>query len=643
MARTVKCANFWDALVLRSLLEEQGVQVRQPDEVVPLSMVVSGDLDRIKAAVAQLGKEFPRSGPIIIEGEPGDDRAPEPPGDPKPPEPIRPAERFARPEPISEPEPASAADPAPGLEPAQGQMAQEREPTAGWRPRSLRVPGSSAAHQQSGLTWHPPASAPEVAAQAAEPAPAPAPSPELEPEPPASLERARAREQAEPIAAPEAASEAPTSEPAPAPEPAQAPGPAQAVVPTQPPEPPATEPEPPWNPELTHAPEQAEPIPAPEPASEAPTPEPAPVPEPAQALEPAPKPPPPAPAPTPPHTPKPPPQAPPPTQSGGSRAPEPSWGTVLATTLRLWAQRHLGRWWPTQTRWRLVVMAALAAVVFVAGVTVELAGFGRGEPTPSRLSGGTSIGAGVIAAAQATRQHAAAWVASQVSADAVVACDPAMCAALQAADVRASRLMVLTPASADPLGSGLVVATPVVRALFGTRLASVYAPVTLAAFGSGAARIDIRMVAPDGAAAYRAQLVADLRARRTAGARLLHNHDIHLVGAARAAVANGEVDPRLLVTLAALSHLHPVEIVRFDGSDPGASAGVPLRSADIAGAVPPGGGRPASLASLGAFFRAQRAPYLPSSLETVRISPTGAILRVEYRAPCPLGLLGTSS
>jgi hypothetical protein len=124
---------------------------------------------------------------------------------------------------------------------------------------------------------------------------------------------------------------------------------------------------------------------------------------------------------------------------------------------------------------------------------------------------------------------------------------------------------------------------------------------------------------------------------------LLNNHGIHLAGAARAPLAAGEVDARLLVTLAVLSHLHPVEIVRFNGSGPGASAGVPVRSADIAGAVPPGGGRPTALATLRAFFRAQRPPYLPSSLEIVRIPPTGAILRVEYRAPCPLGLLGTRS
>jgi len=443
-------------MVLGSILEEQGVQVRRPDEVAPLSMVATGALDAIKAAAAQLRQKHPGSGPVIIEGEDPNDGAPEP------------------------SRPLSAREPSPAVEP----------------------PGA----------------------------------------PPVS----------EPPGAP------PVSEP---------PG----------------------------AAERASRLPAPE-------------------------------------------------RSGGSRAPEPSWGTVLATTVRLWAERRRGHWWPTQTRWRLAVMAALAAVVFVTGgVAVELAGPGRGEPTPSRLSGGTPLGAGVITAAQAARQQAAAWVAGQVSADAVVACDPAMCAALQAAGVPASRLLMLTPASADPLGSGLVVTTPAVRARFGTRLATVYAPVTLAAFGSGAARIDIRVVAPDGAAAYRAQLAADLRARRAAGATLLHNHGIHVAGAARAALASGEVDTRLLVTLAALSHQHPVEIVRFSSSDPGASVGEPLRSADIAESVTPGGARPASLASLRAFFRAQRAPYLPSSLEIVRIPPTGAILRVKYGAPCPLGLLGTRS
>jgi len=64
---TIKCATFWDAMMLRDMLEEQGVRVHWPDEGgVVLSMVASGALDRIKAAAAQLSREFPRSGRIIV-------------------------------------------------------------------------------------------------------------------------------------------------------------------------------------------------------------------------------------------------------------------------------------------------------------------------------------------------------------------------------------------------------------------------------------------------------------------------------------------------------------------------------------------------------------------------------------------------
>jgi hypothetical protein len=69
---TIKCASFWDALVLRLMLEEQGAQVSPPDEGVVLSMVASGELDGIRAAVAQLSHEFPHSGPVVVEGEDGD-------------------------------------------------------------------------------------------------------------------------------------------------------------------------------------------------------------------------------------------------------------------------------------------------------------------------------------------------------------------------------------------------------------------------------------------------------------------------------------------------------------------------------------------------------------------------------------------
>ena len=148
----------------------------------------------------------------------------------------------------------------------------------------------------------------------------------------------------------------------------------------------------------------------------------------------------------------------------------------------------------------------------------------------------------------------------------------------------------------------------------------------------------------DAAAAYRQQLAADLRDRRAAGAVLLHNPRIQAAGAAAADLAGGRVDARLLVTLAALAALHPVDIVSFGGDGRGASAGVPLRSADIM-AVTPGRGaaQPASLQGMLAFFRAQQPPYLPPSLHTVRIAPRRTVLQIEYRVPGPLGLLGARS
>jgi hypothetical protein len=323
--------------------------------------------------------------------------------------------------------------------------------------------------------------------------------------------------------------------------------------------------------------------------------------------------------------------------AGQAPAPQPAWGTVIATTVRLWLQRHLGwlrRLWPARALWRVVIVAALVVAILAAGVAaVELT-----RPSRARQAPGATPAAAPAAAA--ARQQAAAWLASQANPDAVLACDPAMCAALQARGIPAGRLLMLTPSSADPLGSDLVVATPAVRSQFGARLAGVYAPVTLATFGSGAARIDVRAMAPDGAAAYRKGLAADIRARKAAGALMLHNSRIHVAAAARAALAAGEVDPRLLVTLVTLAHLHPLDIAGFGHPSPGASAGVPLRSADIAGATVRGSHR-VSLRALMAILRAQRPPYLPSSLVIVRIPPGGAVLRIGYPVPSPLGLLGS--
>jgi hypothetical protein len=291
----------------------------------------------------------------------------------------------------------------------------------------------------------------------------------------------------------------------------------------------------------------------------------------------------------------------------------------------------------------VAIAIGLVAVVFAAGAaTVALSRPGRARQAgPGAPPGaGAPTAAAALASAAAVRQRAAAWVVSQANPDAIVACDPAMCAALQARGVPASRLLVLTPARSDPLGSDLVVATAAVRSQFGARLAGVYAPVTVAVFGSGAARIDIRTVAPDGAAAYLAGLATDMRARKAAGVLMLRNSHIRVAAAARAPLVAGEVDPRLLVALATLAHLHPLDITGFGIPDAGASAGVPLRSADITGAAQ-GSHHPVSLQALMRILRAQRPPYLPSSLEIVRIPAGGTVLRIGYPVPSPLGLLGS--
>jgi hypothetical protein len=320
-----------------------------------------------------------------------------------------------------------------------------------------------------------------------------------------------------------------------------------------------------------------------------------------------------------------------PQQGTAQAAPLPSWPRVVATTIRLWAQRRR----PGRRGW--IIAAILVAILLAGGaITAVLAR----KAAPGRGQAGTSA----LGTAATVRREAATWVARQVAADAIVACDPAMCSVLQGHGIAASRLLVLQSGNADPLGSDVVMATAAIRTQFGSRLTSVYAPEVLASFGQGSARIDIRAVAPDGAAAYQAALRADVQARTLVGRQLLGNPRLHASAGARQQLAAGEVDARLLTTLATLAALYPIDVAGFGGSSPQASAGVPLRSADISGAAAVAGtGSAASLASLKGFLLAQRAPYLPAEVSTVRLATGQAVLHVEFTAPSPLGLLGTNS
>jgi hypothetical protein len=320
--------------------------------------------------------------------------------------------------------------------------------------------------------------------------------------------------------------------------------------------------------------------------------------------------------------------------AGVTRRSEPSWPTVIATTVRLWLERHPGR------RGLLALAGVLAVAVTAATVGAVI---GRGVTSSAALSrpansaspAANSINAASINAATMARDQAAVWVARQVAPSAIVACDPAMCAALQASGVPAGRLLMLGTTAADPLGSDVVAATPALRSQFGARLETVYAPAVIASFGAGAARIDIRAMAPDGAAAYTAALDADRSARVSAGRQLLRNRRIQAGAGVRAALRAGEVDARLLAMFAALAAEQPLRILALADPSPGvASLAVPYRGAEIA----PGLAGTKSAARVGtmlSFLRAQRPPYLPT-----RAALAGrSALNIEYAAPSPLGLL----
>jgi hypothetical protein len=324
------------------------------------------------------------------------------------------------------------------------------------------------------------------------------------------------------------------------------------------------------------------------------------------------------------------------TQVLPAATPPPAWGTVLANTIRLWAARRL---WPATTRGRVTSALVVAAVLFCGGaVTVALA---RGTIAgKGAANGGAPSGGAAIVAAAASRTAAAAWLARQVAPGAIVACDPQMCAVLQGNGIPAARLLVLGAGNAGPPGSDVIVSTATVREEFGSRLTSVYAPVALAAFGSGSAQVAVRVVAVDGSAAYLRRLHADAAARRAAGALLLRNPHVRVSLAGRRELAAGQVDARLLSAIGALATPYHVDVLGFGAPAAGASRGVPLRSAVISPAPARRGRAGATLTAVKKFLLAQQAPFRPAQVTTVRLAGGQTVLRVEFTAPSPLGLLG---
>jgi hypothetical protein len=334
-------------------------------------------------------------------------------------------------------------------------------------------------------------------------------------------------------------------------------------------------------------------------------------------------------------------------RSASGATPEPPHGTGAGPASARPASRHRPprrsdrAWW----RGRAAIAAASIVVVCVAGGLALIFAL-RGAPSQQAASGHTGAshaGTGQagssqeLAAEAAARTQAVTWILQQVSRAAVVSCDSQVCADLASRGFPSANLLTLGPGSNDPLGSDLVVATATIRAQYGGRLASVYAPAVIASFGSGNAEIDIRLVFPGGTTKYRAVQRAALRTRKAADAQLLTNSQVTLSATARAQLRGGDIDPRVPLLIVAMAAAHPVHIVDFGGRSPGGGPASLLRSVDLATADSSADlTRTAYLAWMRAFIGVQRAQYRPAWSQRVTLHTGEAVLRIGYDAPSPL-------
>ncbi|HXZ71088.1 MAG TPA: hypothetical protein VEH31_09515 [Streptosporangiaceae bacterium] len=278
---------------------------------------------------------------------------------------------------------------------------------------------------------------------------------------------------------------------------------------------------------------------------------------------------------------------------------------------------------------------ALALVLALAGSLPFLLKRPGGTARAIAPPAGPSASAAPGTAAE-VRAATAAWVASQVSRARPISCDPAMCRALRADGVPAADLMVLRPGGGNPLRSGVIVATPAVTRMVGTELLTADAPAAIASFGSGSGQVSVRVIFPQGAAAYAAALRQDIADRKANESTLLENPRVTALPSARRQLQGGQVDSRLLLTLAQLASQWPLSIVAFGDRAPGASPGVPLRSAELAvtGNV---AGRAGQMA---AFAHQLQGNFADARIRVVHLASGQNVVQVAFAAPSPLGELG---
>jgi hypothetical protein len=281
----------------------------------------------------------------------------------------------------------------------------------------------------------------------------------------------------------------------------------------------------------------------------------------------------------------------------------------------------------------LTVGVVLAAVAAGFAVFHHTGGNSTTGSTAGRSGNARSGAANArpVDAAQVSR-NAAVWVAAQVGSASIISCDPVMCQALKSGGLPAGQLLVLKQGITSPLGSAVVVATPILRSQIGSRLSSVYAPGILARFGSGSQQIQVRAVAAHGAADYMAHARADLAARKQSGSELAGNSKVVVSGVARKELAAGEVDARLMTVIIGLATSHPVDIVAFGDAGP-STATAPFRSAELA---------ETNMQTMVATVARQQPPFRAAHMTSLKLGKGRSVLSIDFAAPSIFGLLGSN-
>lgn len=160
---------------------------------------------------------------------------------------------------------------------------------------------------------------------------------------------------------------------------------------------------------------------------------------------------------------------------------------------------------------------------------------------------------------------------------------------------------------------------------------------TIATFGTGDERVEIRLVLPKLSVPTDDDAAADAAARRHAGTELATNDRLQLTPAARTALESGQVDSRLLSVLSLLTGEHRLGIAGF-ALEPGESRTSPRRNLRITSID----GRPvtssADVARLSRVLNLQRSTFRPTEFGVVG-DPGSPAFEVHFAAPSPVGLL----